>query len=171
MRTSTTQQQRTAAAIQARHHVAESMVERVNEALRQIRRERAKVTFAAVARRAAVSRTFLYQNPRARALVEQSHTEATDREIHDQAQHATWVEASWRERALNAEDATMVADRIVTALQRPFDLDGQTCHVTASTGVAIYQDGDTADTTIRSADEAMYTAKGAGKNHYAVSAA
>jgi len=67
------------------------------------------------------------------------------------------------------EDATIVAGRIVDALQRPFTIDGQVCHVTASAGVAIYRAGDTADTTIRNADEAMYTAKAAGKNHYAVS--
>lgn len=67
------------------------------------------------------------------------------------------------------EDATVVADRIVKALQRPYDIDGHVCHVTASAGVAIYRDGDTADTTIHSADEAMYTVKTAGKNHYAVS--
>lgn len=67
------------------------------------------------------------------------------------------------------QDATIVADRIVSALQRPFNIDGQTCHVTASAGVAIYRDGDNADTTIRSADKAMYYAKAAGKNHYAVS--
>uniref|UniRef100_UPI0013E3F05D GGDEF domain-containing protein n=1 Tax=Actinoplanes solisilvae TaxID=2486853 RepID=UPI0013E3F05D len=71
------------------------------------------------------------------------------------------------EQITTVEDAKIVADRIISALQHPFDIDGQVCHVTASAGIALYRDGDTADTTIRNADEAMYTAKAAGKNHYA----
>jgi hypothetical protein len=45
------------------------MVQRVDRALQQMRRERAVISVAAVSRRAGVSRTFLYQNPEARELV------------------------------------------------------------------------------------------------------
>jgi chromosome segregation ATPase len=77
------------------------LVQRVEQALRQIRRERAQVSVAAVARRAAVSRTFLYQNPRARALITaaaQQHATAT---VTQPAPDPG--EVSWRQRALNAE--------------------------------------------------------------------
>jgi diguanylate cyclase (GGDEF)-like protein len=74
------------------------------------------------------------------------------------------------EQVTSVDDVTIVADRIVRALQRPFDVDGLACHITASAGVAVYTPGDTTDTIIRSADEAMYSAKTAGKNHYAVAA-
>ena len=46
-----------------------AMIQRVDRALQQMRRERAPITSAAVARRADVSRSFLYQNADARALV------------------------------------------------------------------------------------------------------
>jgi len=45
------------------------MLDRVTEALSRLQRERRPVSFAAVARHAAVSRTFLYENPTARQQV------------------------------------------------------------------------------------------------------
>ncbi|MDQ0904847.1 hypothetical protein QFZ22_000832 [Streptomyces canus] len=45
------------------------MLDRVRDVLGQLRRERSRVTFAAVARGADVSRTFLYQKGEARRLV------------------------------------------------------------------------------------------------------
>jgi hypothetical protein len=105
---------RTAAAIQARHREIDAMLQRVSDALQRMRRERAKITFAAVARRAAVSRTFLYQNPRARTLVHQSETEAADYAIRDHEQRVADVQATWRERALNAEDALKAAHNEIT---------------------------------------------------------
>ncbi len=60
-------------------------------------------------RRAGVSRTFLYQNPDARALV----AEATAREVDHRSRHladqADQQEACWRERALNDEEALKTA--------------------------------------------------------------
>lgn len=94
---------RTAAALQARRATTDDMVERVTQVLRQMRRERVGVTVAAVARRAGVSRTFLYQNEQARGLVKAgSGAAATDEAARDAAEAAA-VEASWRERAMNAE--------------------------------------------------------------------
>jgi hypothetical protein len=96
---------RTAAANQARRATVEAMLDRIRVALRQMRRERAKVTIAATARRADVSRTFLYQNPEARELVSEAAAAADGQRVRDQADQAAHVEASWRERALNAEEA------------------------------------------------------------------
>jgi hypothetical protein len=108
---------RTRAAIQARRAVAEAMLDRVRDALRHMRRERARITVAAVARRADVSRTFLYQNTDARALITEAAAQASDQRAHDQTEHAASAEASWRERALNAEDALKQAHTEI-ALQR-----------------------------------------------------
>lgn len=108
---STTPVARTAAAHAARQATVETMLDRVREALRQMRRERAAITVAAVARRADVSRTFLYQNAEARTLVAEAATAAGGQRVRDRAHEAANVEASWRERALNAEDALKAAHR------------------------------------------------------------
>jgi uncharacterized coiled-coil protein SlyX len=105
---------RTTAAIQARRDTTTVMLGRVRDALRQMRRDRARITVAAVARRADVSRTFLYQNPDARRLVNQAAGEATGQRTRDQTEHAAQVEASWRERALNAEDGLTRAHTEIT---------------------------------------------------------
>lgn len=108
---------RTAAALNARRSTIESMLDRVRDALKQIRRERARVTVAAVARRADVSRTFLYQNTDARALVAEAAAAASGQRMTDQAEQAAQVEASWRERALNSENALKIAHAEIS-LQR-----------------------------------------------------
>lgn len=92
---------RTTAAIQARRATTDEMVQRVTHVLKQMRREHATVTIAAVARRAGVSRTFLYQNTAARELVAASSGDHPPAHPTDMA--ATQIEATWRERALNAE--------------------------------------------------------------------
>ena len=60
---------RTKAAIQARRNNTEQMLQRVRDALRQMRRDHIPAQTAMVARRAEVSRTFLYQNEQARKLL------------------------------------------------------------------------------------------------------
>lgn len=70
-----------------------------------MRKERALVTVRAVERRAGVSRAFLYQNAAARQLVADAVAQAEGRQAHSRRETAEAVEASWRERALNAEDA------------------------------------------------------------------
>jgi chromosome segregation ATPase len=98
----TAAESRTAAAIRARRATADQMLQRITQVLRQMRGEHARVTVAAVARRAAVSRTFLYQNAEARALIASA---ARQRLGADPGQDARLdpAEASWRQRALNAE--------------------------------------------------------------------
>ncbi|GAA4727376.1 DUF6262 family protein [Phytohabitans rumicis] len=114
MSASASPRSRTAAAVAARRRRSQAAVQRVQDALTVLRREKARVTVAAVARRANVSRTFVYDNPQARAAVaaaladaEQQHTQL--RPALDDAQHA-----GWRERALNAEDALKSAHTEIT---------------------------------------------------------
>ena len=66
------------------------------------------------------------------------------------------------------QDAGVVAARVVESLARPYEVDGRSCRIGASVGVAVHpQDGDDADTLLAHADAAMYLAKGTGKNRYA----
>ncbi|WP_267889293.1 DUF6262 family protein [Streptomyces sp. NRRL F-5122] len=58
---------RTTAALAARRQKTGAALQRVHDAIARLRREKAQVSVAAVARRADVSRTFLYDNPDARA--------------------------------------------------------------------------------------------------------
>ncbi|WP_275295722.1 DUF6262 family protein [Amycolatopsis sp. La24] len=55
---------RTAAATAARQERTAAAIQRVHDAVAQMRREKTPITAAGVARRAGVSRTFLYENPR-----------------------------------------------------------------------------------------------------------
>jgi diguanylate cyclase (GGDEF)-like protein len=65
----------------------------------------------------------------------------------------------------DADEARQVADKLLEAVDRVFELDGRTVQVGASVGVALYpEDGTDADTLTRHADAAMYRAKGAGRN-------
>lgn len=100
---------RTAAAIKARRHNTVNKLDQVRAALTRLRRENSALTYPAVARRAAVSRTFLYENPEARAPVGQALTRDTTSSAQARAEHDAQQETSWRERALNAEDALKTA--------------------------------------------------------------
>ena len=109
MRSPALPSQRTAAAVQSRRAAAEAAVAKVQDAIARLHREKAEISVAAVARRAGVSRTFCYDNPQARAVIAKAAADRADerrRRLDDQdAAH----EASWRERALNAEDALKTA--------------------------------------------------------------
>ncbi|MFF7145765.1 DUF6262 family protein [Streptomyces nodosus] len=69
MNTATVPEPRTAAALAARRRKTETALQRVGEAIARLQREKAQVSVAAVARRADVSRTFLYDNAEARSVV------------------------------------------------------------------------------------------------------
>jgi chromosome segregation ATPase len=96
---------RTAAAIAHRRRRSEAAVQRVRDAISALRRGHARVTVAAVARHAGLSRTFVYDNPQARAAVTAALADAdrTHTQLRYPADEAQ--QAGWRERALNAEDA------------------------------------------------------------------
>ncbi len=67
-------------------------------------------------------------------------------------------------------DAILVAEKIQTALQQPFHLDGGlSVHISSSTGVALYPEHGLDEATLsRHADVAMYCAKAAGRDRYVV---
>jgi chromosome segregation ATPase len=109
MSTDTVPELRTAAALAARHRSTKAAVGRVHDAVARLRREKAQVSVAAVARRADVSRTFLYNNPEARAAVASAMAAAGERRGRVLIDQDDGREASWRERALNAEDALKAA--------------------------------------------------------------
>ncbi|MEU1820297.1 DUF6262 family protein [Streptomyces roseifaciens] len=98
----------------------------VEKAIGQLRRERGRLTVRAIAERAGVSATFLYENEAARAFVKNAVADSRGR--HDrlgQAEHER-IEASWRERALNAEaELTRTQKEIFAQRQRIGELMGQ----------------------------------------------
>ena len=71
------------------------------------------------------------------------------------------------ESAADMAAATELAEQIMAALSQPFHIEGQELFVAASIGIGIFpQDGANAEALIKSADVAMYRAKGSGKNNY-----
>jgi DNA repair exonuclease SbcCD ATPase subunit len=102
-------QPQTAAALAARRSSAQAALQRVHDALTRMRREKTLVTVAGVARRAGVSRTFIYGNPQARAAVADATARYGTRRAQELAAQDIEQETSWRERALNAEDALKAA--------------------------------------------------------------
>src|ERR1019366_2256127 len=69
--------------------------------------------------------------------------------------------------AISPVEAATVARRIIERISAPFDLDPGSLHVGISIGSATNRkDGTTADKLLRSADRAMYQAKGHGKGAF-----
>ncbi len=63
----------------------------------------------------------------------------------------------------SAEQATQIADRIISAFREPFTIDDAVLTVTASVGVATAADASSPKELLRRADESMYRAKRAGR--------
>jgi vacuolar-type H+-ATPase subunit I/STV1 len=107
---------RTAAALAARRRDTQAALGRVHEAITRLRREKTPVSVAAVARRADVSRTFLYTNSDAKtAVAEAIRVTGAERIRVVAAGEDGREEATWRERALNAEDALKAANAEILA--------------------------------------------------------
>ncbi|MFF7801158.1 DUF6262 family protein [Streptomyces olivaceus] len=106
---------RTAAALAARRQRTEAALHHVHAAIARLRREKAQVSVAAVARRADVSRAFLYDNLEARATVAIAMAEGRERRVRTLAAQDNEREATWRERALNAEEGLRAAQAEILA--------------------------------------------------------
>ncbi|RYF08197.1 MAG: diguanylate cyclase [Comamonadaceae bacterium] len=70
----------------------------------------------------------------------------------------------------NAEQACVVARKLLAACAQPFDLHGHSCQIALSGGIAMHpQHGQNFEELARSADAAMYTAKRSGRGHFRLS--
>lgn len=64
-------------------------------------------------------------------------------------------------------DAAMLAEKIVSAMRQPFDLDGVAVSISASIGLAFYRDEDISPAVLlQRADVLLYQAKQDGRNTY-----
>jgi diguanylate cyclase (GGDEF)-like protein/PAS domain S-box-containing protein len=67
------------------------------------------------------------------------------------------------------DDAVAIADRIVFAVQQPFEIEGETARVMASIGIAVAETGScSVEDLLRQADVALYRAKAAHDEAYVV---
>ncbi|GAA3299725.1 hypothetical protein GCM10020295_38610 [Streptomyces cinereospinus] len=115
-----------AAAIAARRRQTRTKLTQLEKAITQLRRERRRLNVRAIAERAGVSATFCYENPDARALVQAAVADARKRRDQGAQQEHERIEASWRERALNAEEAlTRTQETVFTQRKRIGELMGQ----------------------------------------------
>ena len=105
----------TEAALAARRRSTEAALGRVRDAITRLRREKTQVSVAAVSRRAGVSRTFLYGNPDARTAVAAAIAQAGEQRSRILDAQDDEREATWRERALNAEGALKAAHAEILA--------------------------------------------------------
>src|SRR5262249_31622957 len=72
------------------------------------------------------------------------------------------------ERIGAVADVKHVAESLITALDAPFALNGVEVRIAASIGVAFSGAAVSAESLLGNADIAMYHAKAAGKNRYAI---
>lgn len=67
----------------------------------------------------------------------------------------------------HAEDAAIVSDKLLSALQEKVVIDGNDIFIGGSIGISIYPtDGDNKEDIVKCADMAMYQAKQQGRNRY-----
>lgn len=66
-----------------------------------------------------------------------------------------------------AQDASLVAQKMLNALSRPIMIEGHEVYVTGSIGISVFPgDGEDADILISNADAAVSRAKDMGRNHF-----
>lgn len=148
--TTTTTPARTAAALASRRRDTQAALGRIHDAITRLRREHTPLSVAAVARRAGVSRTFLYTNPEARAAITAAVTAAGEQRRELAADHDDQHQATWRERALNAEDTIKAANAEILAQRtRIGELAGQLRDLEAEWTQEAIQRVTTENTTLK----------------------
>ncbi len=66
-----------------------------------------------------------------------------------------------------AEDATTVAEKLLSALRKPVRIEGREIFTSASIGISLYpDDGAEAEILMKNADQAMYCVKQDGRNNH-----
>ncbi len=71
-------------------------------------------------------------------------------------------------RVAEGMDARRVADKLLTALARPYLIEGEEHRLGCSIGISVFpEDAQTVDSMLRNADSAMLDAKAAGRGRYA----
>ena len=71
-----------------------------------------------------------------------------------------------------AQDAALVAQKILDAMSRPVEVEGEVLHIACSIGIAgQHANGDDPQALLKAADIAMYAAKESGRNAYKFAAA
>jgi diguanylate cyclase (GGDEF)-like protein/PAS domain S-box-containing protein len=72
-----------------------------------------------------------------------------------------------QENTESTSNVSMVAEKLLAELRRPFKMLEHEIHVGASIGICVYPaDGDNAETLVKNADAAMYQAKAHGRNTF-----
>ena len=141
---------RTTAALAARRRDTQAALARVQDAITRLRRDKTPVSVAAIARRADVSRTFLYENPAARTTIAAAITTAGRQRRQLLVDQDNQHDATWRERALNAESALNVATaEILTQRSRIGELLGQVRDLEAEWTEEAIQRITTENTTLK----------------------
>jgi len=101
--------QQTSAALLARRTRTEASLAGVQAIVDRMLKDKTPITTAAVSRESGVSRTFLYDNPEARHIIVTASVKAAGRRAEGREAERKALEASWRERALNSEEALKTA--------------------------------------------------------------
>ncbi|MDD2789136.1 MAG: EAL domain-containing protein [Sulfurimonas sp.] len=71
------------------------------------------------------------------------------------------------EKLSHAQDASLIANKIISALSQAIIINDNTLYVSCSIGISIYpDDGIVADDLLKFADSAMYKAKDEGRNNF-----
>ena len=113
-------------AIHARRRDAAAKAKAVEKVVKTLSRTGAPITRAAVARLAGVSRSFTYENEAAHAIVTEAQARSQAKADGRTEAITAQQEASWRERALNAEDQIRALRRdLYTERRLVADLIGQ----------------------------------------------
>ncbi|MEK6595389.1 MAG: diguanylate cyclase, partial [Pseudomonadota bacterium] len=68
---------------------------------------------------------------------------------------------------IDITDVEVIAQKILSTLALPYQINGQVLHIDCSIGIALYpSDGQDADTLLKHSDLAMYHAKAKGRSNY-----